>query len=202
MRALLVPVKSFDSAKARLAPALGANERSALARELASQVLAARASVPAFVVCDDGDVARWAEHAGATVLWTPGLGLSGAVAEGVARLGARGFDLVVVAHADLPLASDLSGFGTPGIVTLAPDRRLDGTNVAAVPTSSGFRFAYGPGSFSRHRAEAARIGLACRLVYDSSLAVDIDLPEDLAILEALRGRGAHGASPGRLQRAP
>ena len=48
------------------------------------------------------------------------------------------------------------GGGLPRASTLVPDRRLDGTNVLAVPTEAGFRFAYGAGSFGRHRAEAQR----------------------------------------------
>jgi len=87
----------------------------------------------------------------------------------------------VVAHADLPFAAGLSGLGGPGTVTLVPDRRRDGTNVAVVPTSAGFCFAYGAGSFERHRLEAARLGLPCEIVYDRRLAIDIDLPEDLAL---------------------
>jgi 2-phospho-L-lactate guanylyltransferase len=67
----------------------------------------------------------------------------------------------------------------PG-VTLVPDRRLDGTNVLAVPTEVGFGFAYGPGSFTRHRAEAQACGLPARIVRDDRLAWDVDLPADLA----------------------
>jgi 2-phospho-L-lactate guanylyltransferase len=71
--------------------------------------------------------------------------------------------------------------GEPNTVTLVPDRRRDGTNVAVVPTGAGFQFAYGAGSFERHRAEAARLGLACEIVYDRRLALDVDIPEDLAL---------------------
>jgi 2-phospho-L-lactate guanylyltransferase len=75
--------------------------------------------------------------------------------------------------------TSLRAFGNEGVVTLAPDRSLDGTNVAGVPTRAGFRFSYGPGSFARHRAEAERCGLAVHLVYDARLACDVDTPEDL-----------------------
>lgn len=181
-RALLVPVKSFAKAKLRLSGVLDRSGRADLARRLAARVLAAGGQSPPFVACDDPDVASWAEQHGAEVLWTPGLGLSGAVSEGVRRLGERGFAHVVVAHADLPLAADLGGFGRSGEVTLAPDRRLQGTNVASLPTGSGFRFAYGAGSFARHRLEAARIGLPCVVVHDWRLSFDVDLPDDLALV--------------------
>lgn len=188
MRAILVPVKSFRAGKHRLAGVLGETDRRALARTLGARVVAARGSAPAFVACDDDEVADWALSVGASVCWTPGLGLSGAVDESVRYLGTEGFTQIVVAHADLPFAQGLDHFGDDGSVTLAPDRRFDGTNVASVPTPTDFRFAYGPGSFERHRAEAAARGLACRSVYDWRLAVDVDLPGDLVVLEDIAAR--------------
>jgi 2-phospho-L-lactate guanylyltransferase len=151
-------------------------------------VIAAAAPLQVSVVCDDREVAAFAEGLGAGVLWTPGLGLSGAVARGVELLAGGGFDVVTVAHGDLPLACDLAaagrdaGAGGNSEVTLVPDRRFDGTNVATVPSRAGFVFAYGQGSFARHRAEAARIGLACRVIHDFRLATDVDIPEDLALV--------------------
>lgn len=182
MRALLVPVKSFRSAKLRLAPVLNAPERAELARGLATGVLAAAGALPCHVVCDDDEVAEWARSHGARVIWTPGLGLSGAVQAGVAMLAGEGMGLVVVAHGDLPHAGGLDTLGEPDRVTLVPDLRADGTNVAVVPAGAGYRFAYGPGSFERHRAEAARLGLACDVVRDARLTADVDVPEDLAHL--------------------
>lgn len=182
MRAVLVPVKAFRLAKIRLAKVLDDDTREKLARELAEIVVAAAHGTPVYVVCDDGQVADWAPTRGATVLYAPGLGLSAAVETGVAHLAAQGFSLAVVAHADLPFVTDLSEFGSRKEVTLAPDSRRDGTNVAAVPTGAGFHFSYGPGSFQRHRREAERLGLGCTIVEDWRLSSDIDLPEDLPLL--------------------
>lgn len=181
VRGVVVPVKSFRAAKHRLAPVLDDEARASLARELAATVIEAAAPLPVLVVCDDTEVADWARSRGAEVAWTPGLGLSSAVMEGVARLATLGMELAVVAHADLPFATGLAGLGVPGVVTLVPDRRRDGTNVAVVPTRAGFCFSYGAGSFERHRLEAKRLGLVCEIVYDKRLALDIDLPEDLAL---------------------
>lgn len=177
---VLVPVKAFADAKARLAPALDPAARSALARRMAERVLAAAAPLPVAVVCDDAEVAAWARAHGAAVVDEPGRGLNGAVAAGVAFLEAAGAAEVVVAHADLPAARDLAAVAGFAGITLVPDRRHDGTNVVCVPAGSGFRFAYGAGSFRRHRAEAARSGLAWRVVDVPALAWDVDLPADLA----------------------
>ena len=66
-------------------------------------------------------------------------------------------------------------------VLIVPDRWNDGTNVIAVPARSGFRFAYGPGSASRHEAEARRLGLPVQVVDDQVLGWDVDLPGDLQL---------------------
>jgi 2-phospho-L-lactate guanylyltransferase len=180
--AVLVPVKAFDDAKVRLAAALGPQERAALARSMATQVVAAARHLPAAVVCDDRGVAEWARALGVLVVWEPGRGLNGAVEAGVARLAGLGVEQVIVAHADLPLATDLTWVAQFDGVTLVPDRASDGTNVACVPSTAGFGFAYGPGSFARHRTEAGRLGLPLRVVHEPSLGWDVDVPADLTTL--------------------
>jgi 2-phospho-L-lactate/phosphoenolpyruvate guanylyltransferase len=177
--AVLVPVKAFRDAKARLSDVLSPAERAALARSMAASVVAAAAPLPVWIVCDDDEVVAWADSVGASVLWKPGRGLNGAVEEGVADLARRGIDTVIVAHADLPHAVELSHLATGEGVTLVPDRHDDGTNVVVVPARCGFVFAYGPGSFHRHREEAARLGLPLRVVNEARLAWDVDLPDDL-----------------------
>lgn len=181
--AVLVPVKAFADAKVRLAPALPAAERAALARRMAAHVIARAAPLTVAVVCDDEEVADWARSQGALVVWAAERGLNGAVESGVARLADEGYERVVVAHADLPLAGPLAWVAAFGGVTLVPDLRDDGTNVASVPTAAGFRFAYGPGSFERHRAEALRLGLSLRVVREPMLARDIDVPDDLDVVD-------------------
>ena len=177
--AVLVPVKAFRDAKGRLAEALTPAERAELSRTMAAAVVRAAAPLPVWIVCDDDDVAAWAAAVGASVLWKPGRGLNGAVNEGVADLAERGVATVIVAHADLPHAQALAHLADVDGVTLVPDRHDDGTNVAVVPSRSGFVFAYGPGSFDRHTAEAARLGLPLRVVREPRLAWDVDRPADL-----------------------
>jgi 2-phospho-L-lactate guanylyltransferase len=146
---------------------------------MATHVVTACSPLPVAVVCDDEDVARWAAGLGATVLWEPGQGLNRAVGAGVARLAAAGALWVTIAHGDLPKARGLGTLPPFDGITLVPDRRDDGTNVMRLPTSHEFRFAYGPGSFRAHRAEASRIGLPVRVLRDPDLAYDVDWPADV-----------------------
>ena len=183
--AVLIPVKVFAEAKHRLAPALGAAERAALARDMATHVVESAAPLPVSVVCDDNDVRGWAESVGAEVVWRPGTGLNGAVRSGVDHLRDTGYDRVIVAHGDLPLAGPLAPLGDwPGI-TLVPDRHNDGTNVIALPSGCPFEFSYGRGSFARHLAIAQRLGRSLRILRDPALGLDIDLPADLDELAVL-----------------
>ena len=176
---VLVPVKAFSRAKLRLATVLSDAERHDLARRMATHVVAVAAPLPVAVVCDDDEVAWWADSVGARVLWEPGKGLNGAVASGVERLRAVGAQRVIVAHADLPRARPLAWIGRLDGVTLVPDHRDDGTNVVAVPSEAGFRFSYGPGSFVRHCAEVERLRLALHVVREDGLRHDVDVPSDL-----------------------
>jgi 2-phospho-L-lactate guanylyltransferase len=178
---VLVPVKAFADAKLRLAPALSGPARATLARQMAEQVLRAASPLPVAVACDDDEVATWAVEHGASVIWTPGLGLNGAVQLGVAQRFEAGDDRVIVAHGDLPRATTLARFDddVEG-VTLVPDRHDDGTNVIALSASAAtFTFAYGVGSFARHVAEAERIGAPLRILRPPELQWDVDTPDDL-----------------------
>jgi 2-phospho-L-lactate guanylyltransferase len=206
--AVVVPVKAFTQAKVRLAPSLEPATRAELARAMAARVLRAARPLPVVVVCDDEEVRAWAARQGAEVLWTPGLGLNGAVEAGVEHVAGQGAERAVVAHADLPLATELAWLAHFDGVTLVPDRHHDGTNVACVPTHAGFRFAYGTGSFDRHRSEAIRVGQAARLLPDDALGWDVDvpadldlpdhlaLPRDVAALLVQPGAGSVGGAPG------
>lgn len=181
--AVLIPVKAFGAAKGRLAEVLDGQARADLARSMAAIVVAAAAPLPVTVVCDDDGVDAWARSVGASVVRVDGPGLNRAVEAGMKALAADGVALVVVAHADLPRATRLDHCAGFDGITLVPDRHHDGTPVAVVPTGTGFRFAYGPGSFAAHVAEAERLGLAWRSLLDPDLAWDVDDPEDLAEME-------------------
>jgi 2-phospho-L-lactate/phosphoenolpyruvate guanylyltransferase len=176
---VLVPVKAFANAKARLSDVLSDADRQRLAQWMAERVLAAAGELPTYVACDDDHVATWASSHGATVLWHPGIGLNAAVNDSITELQRLGVSDVVVAHGDLPRATALANLNKADTLTLVPDRRGDGTNVAALPTNTSFRFSYGPGSFQRHLTAAIAGGIAVRVRRDPLLGLDIDTPSDL-----------------------
>jgi 2-phospho-L-lactate guanylyltransferase len=192
---VLVPVKSFELAKGRLADVLDRATRSTLARNLASGVVAAARPLPTYIVCDNAEVASWAVSIGANVMWIPARGLNEAVAAATTRAAVDGYRRAVISHGDLPLASNLTWLGREATVdemVIVPDRHGDGTNVMAVPLPlpDSFRFRYGVGSAAGHAAEAARWGLRARTVIDEQLGWDLDTPDDLQAWQQRQARQA------------
>lgn len=180
--AVVIPVKSFTMAKGRLADTLNAAERAQLAQTCAETVVRAALPLSTFVVCSDPAVAAWATTLGATPVdcQTPGLDI--AVAAGRLAAQAHGAEHIVVAHADLPLATDFEHVVRAGKVTFVPDRHRDGTNVLAFPADSKFSTAYGPGSFDNHIQIAIDAGLDYEIIVDETLELDLDTADDLGEL--------------------
>jgi 2-phospho-L-lactate guanylyltransferase len=173
-------VKRFTAAKGRLRDVLDGEHRAALARWMAGRVIDAVAEVPTFVACDDDDVAAWATERGAEVIWGAGLGLNGAVDDGVRRILEQGFEHVLVSHADLPRPDALLDVVDSGTITLVPDRRHDGTNVMSFPARCVLRASYGGGSFGRHVRQALAFdAVAVEVRSDPFLSLDLDTERDL-----------------------
>jgi len=184
----LIPVKRFDAAKGRLAGVVDGPSRARLAQCMATGVIRSCHPLDVFVACDSDDVADWAAEHGAAVIWGPGLGLNGAIDDGVAAIADAGYDQVIISHADLPHPTTLPTVARAGTVTLVPDRRRDGTNVLSFPLTDAIVAAYGPGSFNRHFEAAQALGIAVEVRTDHDLSLDVDTPGDLAhprIKEAL-----------------
>lgn len=178
--AVLIPVKRFTAAKGRLAGVLDDGDRAALARWMASQVVDVAAEIPTFVACDDDEVATWARSKGAEVIWGAGLGLNGAIDDGVEQIGSSGFDHVLVSHADLARPHRLLEVAVADRITLVPDRRLDGTNVMSFPVRTPLSASYGGGSFRRHLEQAiAHRGVDVEVRRDPDLSLDLDTRRDL-----------------------
>lgn len=182
--AVLVPVKRFDHAKGRLGTLLTSDERVDLARWLAGRVVASAGDVAVFVACDNEIVAEWADTAGAPgrrveVLWCPGMGLNGAVDSSRETIAGKGFDHIIVAHSDLPFASDLARIAVRDTITIVPDRALGGTNVMALPVGATLTASYGPNSFRSHLAMALDDRFRVEVRRDPYLSLDVDTPADL-----------------------
>ncbi|MCC7130762.1 MAG: 2-phospho-L-lactate guanylyltransferase [Anaerolineae bacterium] len=195
----IVPVKPLRRGKSRLAEVLSQDERTDLNRRLLSHTLDTLAELPEIehvlvVSRDQGVLALAREHGARTVQenGAPQLNASLTRATILARTYAtRG---VLIIPADLPLIAPedvraiLEKAVDPPVVVVAPDRRREGTNVLLVCPAGIIEYEFGPGSFQRHCERALQAGARLEVCELPSLALDMDLPEDLKLVsETIEG---------------
>lgn len=201
----VLPVKGFNDAKRRLVPGVSPGLRRLLVEAMLSDVLVAlrrAAAVEAtLAVSSDEDAQRIAGAYGALLLSDDGGGHNGAAAQGIRYAVERGFERALLVPGDCPAldpaevdqllerpAPDTSAF-------VVPDRHGTGTNALLLSPPDALEPSFGPGSCDRHVGLAAAASVPCQLAEISTLALDVDTPEDLDELRALlartHGRAAH-----------
>jgi 2-phospho-L-lactate guanylyltransferase len=95
---------------------------------------------------------------------------------------------VLILPADLPLITPediqtlLRRAVDPPVVVISPDRRRQGTNALLVCPAGVIEYEFGPGSFQCHCARARQAGARLEICELPSLALDMDLPEDLELV--------------------
>lgn len=190
----VIPAKSLDRAKQRLAPALPDAARRDLVqrmliqglRALAGAGIAARA-----VATRDPDLAELARAQGAAA-FDPGMegDLNAAAAAIAAQARRQGATSLLLLAGDLPWvdAEDVvalidAAAHAPVVIAEAKD---GGTNALLLtpPDAVPFAFATAAPSAARHAELARARGLAPTVLRRIGLARDIDLPADLAALRA------------------
>jgi 2-phospho-L-lactate guanylyltransferase len=189
----IVPVKPLRRGKSRLAEVLTQEERADLNRRLLAHTLDTLTAIPEIehvlvVSRDQSALALAREHGARTVQehGSPQLNLALARATVVAKnYATRG---VLIMPADLPLftAEDvrtmLERAKDPPVVVVAPDRHGEGTNALLVCPAGLIEYEFGPGSFQRHCEKARQAGARLEICELPSLALDMDLPEDLEMV--------------------
>jgi 2-phospho-L-lactate guanylyltransferase len=199
----ILPVKSFGDAKQRLAPALGAGSRQALAQAMFCDVLASLRRVPIldYVVVVTADPVAEAAARGERVEVlrdTEQSGQSAAAIIGIRRALADGLERALLVPGDTPLldpgeVAALLRRGDP--VTIVPDRHGTGTNALLLAPPDAIEPSFGPGSRERHEAAARAAGVEPVVDKVPTLMLDVDTGDDLAALEAaLAERRGHAPS--------
>jgi 2-phospho-L-lactate guanylyltransferase len=189
----IVPVKPLRYGKSRLAEVLTPDERSDLNRRMLAHTLDTLTAIPeiehVLVVSRDQAALALAREYGARTVQengSPHLNVALARATVVAKnYATRG---VLIVPADLPLITPedvrlmLERAVKPPVVVVAPDRRQDGTNALLVCPAGLIEYEFGPGSFQRHCERARQAGARLEICDMPSLALDMDLPEDLELV--------------------
>ncbi len=190
----VVPVKTLDAAKRRLAGALDPVARRGLSLAMLADVLDALDATPGLdgiaVISRDADVAALARRRGLRVIPETGAGLNAAVAQAANvlsgdMLSPGGCARLLVMPADLPLAAPeeiaaiLAALPEAPGLALVPDRHGVGTNALACTPPDAVAPSFGVGSFARHLEAARDAEIAATVLRLPGLGLDIDTPEDL-----------------------
>lgn len=187
----IVPIKSFDAAKERLAGMLDADERRALMLAMARDVLTALAGsrhlAGVLIVSRSPETDDLAKSFGtARFAESPGIGLPGALAEAAGHAArhyrAKG---VFIVPADVPLvgAHEVDALlEQHRQVTLLPDRNRVGTNGLILSPHDAIELVFDGKSFGPHLERARAAGIDPAVVADGGFALDVDTPGDLGRL--------------------
>jgi 2-phospho-L-lactate guanylyltransferase len=195
--AAIVPVGSLGGAKSRLGEWLDAEERQELVEGFLARTLSvvlelhsAGRLADVLVVSPDRDVLAHASIAGARTLRQRSRGLNPGLVEARDDVAAGGADAVLVLPIDLPFITVDSVRrvcdaldGSSHCVVLVTDRHATGTNALGLRPPSIIPFAFGPGSREAHHT-AATVAGATYVELDGPLALDLDTPDDLLLVEA------------------
>lgn len=188
----IIPVKRLPESKRRLSRLLTADERAELIRGFLDNLLGVLAECEdideVLVVTADPNAAALAERHGARILWeAEPVGLNQAVTFGAAHAAAEDVTAILVLPADLPfvrpedielMVAPLADPARPTwLAAICPDEVKDGTNALLLAPPGDFTFHYGPGSFSRHLAEAAARGVV-QVIAAPGLRFDLDTESD------------------------
>jgi len=189
----IVPLKSPERAKSRLAGVLSAWQRRTLQRELALRTITALQVTPGIervlVISASAELRTLAGMTGAeTLAQAADTGTAAAFAEALAALPGEAARVLMIAG-DLPLLDPgaLQALTSPAdasTVLMAADRRGVGTN-ALVCAPGALAPCFGEDSLRRHRAAARAAGLHVRQVAHPALSLDLDVPDDLETLRRL-----------------
>jgi 2-phospho-L-lactate guanylyltransferase len=194
----LVPLKSPDRAKSRLAGALSPAQRERLFLTLAQGVIDALVATPGIdqvaVVTASPTVAEFSRARGAwPFVQRTDAGMSVAIEAGLRELQAVAPARMLMVPGDLPLITPaaleafLGGAGQESGIAIVPDRRRVGTNLLLCSPPHAIAPRFGGHSFEHHLAAAAAAGLDARVLQIEELALDIDEPQDLEYLQLHHG---------------
>jgi 2-phospho-L-lactate/phosphoenolpyruvate guanylyltransferase len=200
----VVPIKTFEIAKQRLAGALPPGSRESLAQAMCADVLGAlrrsRRVDSIAVVTADPTADSLALGLATVVRDHAQAGQSAAAELGIAHALREGFERVLLVPGDTPLMDPaeldalLDRVAGDGLaLAIVGDRHGTGTNALLLSPPDAMQPSFGPESLARHAAAAEAAKLLYRVEDVPSLAHDVDTPEDLAALAALLAETRLGA---------
>jgi 2-phospho-L-lactate/phosphoenolpyruvate guanylyltransferase len=179
----IVPVKELGGAKTRLAPILSEDARARLVEEMLERVLTACGQASAIartlLVTPDPSLG----HEGVDLLVDAGRGHAEAIELALADERASAGALVVMADCPLVTAESLDALAAAARPIAVAPAADGGVNAVALRAVNGYRPRFGVPVEAMLAASRAA-GLEPVVVDDPALALDVDRPEDYALLLA------------------
>lgn len=185
---VIVPFRSVADGKTRLAACLSDGARRRWCRWMLERTLALLAGLDVVVVSDDATVSSTVEamEPNARFVLAEVAGDLNLALDQARRL-ASGRRLLII-------PTDLVTLERPTLdrfladadtLAIAPDAAGQGTNLLHLPSNAAgqFRFQFGPDSFHKHVAEAARLGRQAIVFRSEQSSFDLDTPKDLFSLD-------------------
>lgn len=187
----IVPVKPLNRSKSRLSPVLTGKQRETLSKQMLELTLKTLKQVEAIsgvlVISRDTAALSLARRFKVQTVQESGTPeLNDALARATNVVMSWNAKACLVLASDIPLMTpqdiealiQFSTQQTEGIV-VATDRRQDGTNALLIKPPGLIPYRYGEHSFKRHIEEAKAIGTSIHVYESPTLALDVDMPEDL-----------------------
>lgn len=184
----LIPVKSLQYGKSRLAQTLDLDHRIQLTEETLRRLLhilrATDSVTDIAVVTRDPAVAEWCATRKVRVLTETGEGLNAALTEARAQLPEAvallvlPADLAAVAAEDIQSMIALSAGQDGPCVVIAPDRHEEGTNALLIRPPGMIDFAFGVNSAAQHATLAKAAQCSVHWYRSDSISLDLDIPDD------------------------
>ena len=186
---IVLPVRSPEKAKNRLAPFLSDSQRSQLSLLLYRRSLAFfRSEWPCThltVVTDSSDIALEAKEFGAFPLKDPGHGLNKAVDSATKISCSMGFSSQLIVHSDIGIL-DRAEFSelidskiTPPQVVIAKAFSDGGTNAMLESPPGVISHRYGKNSSFLHQEEAFKVGADVTVLRLPGIGLDLDTKKDV-----------------------
>lgn len=205
----IVPVKPLRDSKSRLSHILSPDERATLTRGILGHTLKVLDDVKGIfrtmVVSRDPAVLKVArQHGASTFSESDRQDLNVALTRATHIAVSQQANSILVLPSDLPFLTQEdvemmlsgvemnsrngngNGYHTQDRgITICADHNEEGTNAMVVSPPTGFTFRYGTESFQRHLDEAARLGMARRIIHAPGIKFDLDTEDDWETYKAM-----------------
>ena len=196
----IVPIKPLNRSKSRLSPILNGEQREALSRKMLELTLTTLKQVSGITgiltISRDNKALTLARTFKVQTVQESGAPeLNAALGRATQAVMAWNASRILILASDIPLMTvgDIEGIlalakQDTKTVVIATDRREEGTNAMLVEPPGLIPYRYGEDSLRKHMEEAAKVGVEVKVFRSPTIALDVDVPEDLAAYRDIIGQ--------------